>query len=117
VIPEALPHIFDLFRQADEEAPRSKSGLGIRLASVRNLVELHGGSLMKRKGAQGLGAVYQVSRCHWQANEEFTGMVKGLDRLAPAQSGCDPYEMWRTRVNGARRRDAGARASARVGER
>jgi signal transduction histidine kinase len=45
IAPDALPHIFDLFKQADEAAPHSKSGLGIGLALVRNLVELHGGSV------------------------------------------------------------------------
>ena len=45
IAPDALAHIFDLFRQADEAAPRSKSELGIGLALVRNLVELHGGSV------------------------------------------------------------------------
>jgi hypothetical protein len=52
---------------------------------------------MKRKGAEGLGAAY------WKlpaANNEFTEMVNGLQRLARPQSGWDPYEVWRTRVKG-----------------
>jgi len=52
---------------------------------------------MKRKGAEGLAAVYRKSPA---ANEEFTAMVKALDRLARPQSGWDPYEVWRTRVKG-----------------
>jgi hypothetical protein len=31
-------------------------------------------------------------------NDEFTGVVNGLDKLPPPQSGWDPYEVWRTRV-------------------
>jgi len=50
---------------------------------------------MKRKGAAGLAAVYRKSSA---AEEEFTGMVNRLDRLARPQSGWDPYEVWRTRV-------------------
>jgi hypothetical protein len=53
---------------------------------------------MERKGAEGLAA---LSRNSPAAKEEFTGMVKGLDRLARPQSGWDPYEVWRTRVKGA----------------
>jgi hypothetical protein len=50
---------------------------------------------MKQKGAEGLAAIYRKSPA---ANEEFTGLVKALDRLARPQSGWDPYEVWRTRV-------------------
>ncbi len=49
IAPEVLPHLFELFRQADEAAPRSQSGLGIGLALVRNLVESHAGSRIRRR--------------------------------------------------------------------
>jgi hypothetical protein len=52
---------------------------------------------MKRKGAEGAGVVYRMSPV---ANKEFAGMVNGLDRPSPPQSGWDPYEVWRTRVKG-----------------
>jgi signal transduction histidine kinase len=57
---EALPHIFDLFRQADEAAPYSKSGLGMGLALVRNLVELHGGSATAASAGIGQGSEFTV---------------------------------------------------------
>jgi signal transduction histidine kinase len=60
IAPDALPHIFDLFRQADEAAPRSKSGLGIGLALVRNLVELHGGSVTAASAGIGQGSEFTV---------------------------------------------------------
>jgi signal transduction histidine kinase len=60
IAPEALPHIFDLFRGVDEEAPRSKSGLGIRLALVRNLVELHGGSVTAASAGIKQGSEFTV---------------------------------------------------------
>ncbi len=60
IAPDALAHIFDLFRQADEAAPRSKSGLGIGLALVRNLLELHGGSVTATSAGIGQGSEFTV---------------------------------------------------------
>ena len=60
IAPDALAHIFDLFRQADVAAPRSKSGLGIGLALVRNLVELHGGSVSAASAGVGQGSEFTV---------------------------------------------------------
>jgi signal transduction histidine kinase len=60
IAPEALPHLFDLFRQADEAAPRSQSGLGIGLALVRNLVESHGGSVTGASAGLGQGSEFTV---------------------------------------------------------
>jgi signal transduction histidine kinase len=60
IAPDALPHIFDLFRQADEAVPHSKSGLGIGLALVRNLLELHGGSVTAASAGIGQGSEFTV---------------------------------------------------------
>jgi signal transduction histidine kinase len=60
IAPEALPHIFDLFKQAHETDPRSKAGLGVGLAVVRNLVELHGGSVTAASAGSGRGSEFTV---------------------------------------------------------
>jgi signal transduction histidine kinase len=60
ISPEALPHIFDLFKQADEATPHSKSGLGIGLAVVRKLVEMHAGSVTAASGGIGQGSEFTV---------------------------------------------------------
>lgn len=57
---EALPHIFDLFNQADTGDPRSRSGLGIGLALVRNFVALHGGSVIAASEGIGKGSEFVV---------------------------------------------------------
>jgi signal transduction histidine kinase len=55
-----LPHIFDLFKQGSETGPRSKAGLGVGLAVVRNLVELHGGSVTAGSAGLGQGSEFAV---------------------------------------------------------
>ena len=57
---EALPHIFDLFRQGHEAAPRSRVGLGVGLAVVRTLVESHGGKVTAASAGAGRGSEFIV---------------------------------------------------------
>lgn len=58
--PAMLPTVFDLYMQADPSAPRSQSGLGIGLNLVRQLVELHGGSVTATSAGVGKGAEFVV---------------------------------------------------------
>lgn len=53
--PAFLPHIFDLFAQADQSLDRSQGGLGIGLTLVKHLVELHGGRVVAKSGGTGKG--------------------------------------------------------------
>jgi signal transduction histidine kinase len=58
--PAALPAVFDLFTQASRAAERAQSGLGIGLALVKRLVELHGGAVEARSDGLGRGSEFIV---------------------------------------------------------
>jgi PAS domain S-box-containing protein len=57
---DLLPHVFDLFTQADRSLDRSQGGLGIGLTLVRQLVELHGGSVAARSEGPGRGSQFII---------------------------------------------------------
>jgi PAS domain S-box-containing protein len=56
-----LPRVFDLFTQGERSADRSQGGLGVGLAMVKSLVELHGGRVDAASAGFGLGSVFTVS--------------------------------------------------------
>ena len=58
---ELVPHVFDLFIQADRTSDRTQGGLGIGLALVKNLTELHGGTVHCFSEGNGTGSVFAVS--------------------------------------------------------
>jgi len=61
ISPEFLPYIFDRFRQAEGTASRQHGGLGLGLAIVRHLVELHGGTVYASSEGIGLGATFTAT--------------------------------------------------------
>jgi len=58
--PDVLPHVFDLFAQADPSSRRADAGLGIGLALVRSLVECHGGHVSVTSEGPGYGSEFTV---------------------------------------------------------
>jgi PAS domain S-box-containing protein len=63
--PELLPQIFDLFTQGSRPADRSEGGLGLGLSLVKNLVELHGGTIRADSAGPGTGARFTMQLpCH-----------------------------------------------------
>jgi signal transduction histidine kinase len=72
--PDQLPRIFEMFTQLDTSLQRSRDGLGIGLTLVKNLVELHGGTIEARSGGLGQGSEFAVS------------LPIDLERLPPQRS-------------------------------
>jgi len=61
IAPALLPHIFDLFVQGSRQLDRAKGGLGIGLALVRNLVQMHGGDVSAYSAGEGRGSTFTLT--------------------------------------------------------
>ncbi|HEY0367541.1 MAG TPA: ATP-binding protein, partial [Pyrinomonadaceae bacterium] len=84
-----LPHIFEIFRQADPGTSRAQQGMGIGLAVVQQLVELHGGSVSAYSAGAGKGATFAIrlprsgnSKSHSSAAQDLgIGSLEGMSVL------------------------------------
>jgi PAS domain S-box-containing protein len=61
ITPEFLPHVFERFRQANASSSRAQGGLGLGLALVRQLVEMHGGQITAESPGRGAGSVFTIT--------------------------------------------------------
>ncbi|HSE19360.1 MAG TPA: ATP-binding protein [Pyrinomonadaceae bacterium] len=79
---EFLPYVFDRFRQADASTTRIHGGLGLGLSIVRQLVDLHGGSVSVYSEGEGTGATFTITL-------PFVGVIhdqKEAESVHPAQT-------------------------------
>jgi signal transduction histidine kinase len=86
-----LPHMFDRFRQADSAITRKHGGLGLGLAIVRHLVELHGGTVQAHNRADQSGAVFTVT-LPVMVVRAATPPVPTPERVHPVVSGAVPFD-------------------------
>ena len=105
---DMLPRVFDLFTQVGDNLHRSHGGLGIGLALVKQLVEMHGGVILAESAGPGKGSTFRLrlpsveaaSRVAWRRRASFTRLV--------AEEGPESFgrgRQFRCRAN--RRLDAG----------
>jgi signal transduction histidine kinase len=80
ISPQFLPHVFEPFRQADSSATRRYGGLGLGLAIVQHLVDLHGGSIRATSEGEGRGACFTVTL---PLAMDEAGVDRPLDPAAP----------------------------------
>jgi PAS domain S-box-containing protein len=83
IAPEFLPHVFEYFRQADASVTRNHGGLGLGLAIVRHLVELHGGEVAVTSPGEGQGATFVVQLPLLSERNSEAEAQKGEEELEP----------------------------------
>jgi CheY-like chemotaxis protein len=81
--PAFLPYVFDRFRQADASSTRRHGGLGLGLSIVKQLVELHGGTISAKSAGKDLGATFRIALPLMVASDES---VQGPVRQHPRQA-------------------------------
>jgi len=89
ISPDFLPHMFERFRQADGATTRRHTGLGLGLAIVRQLVELHGGTVHAASQGVGRGATFTV-RLPISAGEAHVDQAAALGERRIAASTASP---------------------------
>ena len=78
-----LPRVFDRFRQADSSTTRTFGGLGLGLAVVRHLVELHGGTVSAESEGVGKGATFSVTFPLLTERGELANLLHSREMISP----------------------------------
>ncbi|MBL1178055.1 hybrid sensor histidine kinase/response regulator [Pantanalinema sp. GBBB05] len=86
VHPDFLPYVFEYFRQEDGKTTRKFGGLGLGLAIVRHLVELHGGTVAADSAGEDQGATFTVRLPLFQAKAKEPRQPMGVSALTPQSS-------------------------------
>ena len=79
---EFLPYVFERFRQADSKFSHSRNGLGLGLAIVRQLVELHGGTVTAESKGKGQGATFRVLLPLATVEPQFNNSPTNFDEVS-----------------------------------
>jgi|KBSMisStaDraftv2_1062788.scaffolds.fasta_scaffold02190_8 signal transduction histidine kinase len=90
--PAFLPYVFEPFRQADATTTRAHGGLGLGLAIVRRIVDLHGGRIEAASGGVGQGATFTVRLPVAGGAAATVASSRGLDRQP------DPHDLAGVRI-------------------
>jgi signal transduction histidine kinase/ActR/RegA family two-component response regulator len=87
--PDFLPRVFDRFRQADSSATRAYGGLGLGLAIVRHLVELHGGTVSAQSEGIDKGATFSVTFPLLTHRKEPSVLTQSGEMISPNKRSLD----------------------------
>ena len=95
---EFLPYVFERFRQADSTSAREHGGLGLGLAIVRHLVELHGGTIHTESQGEGQGATFSVDLPLMAVRVEAGELEREYQRVGGGRSTDHPSALEGLRV-------------------
>jgi len=88
-IREFLEHVFERFRQSDSSSTRTHGGLGLGLSIVRQLVELHGGTVAAHSPGEGLGTIFKVILPLLSIHQELSDVD-----MIPTLTGSKTLTLW-----------------------
>lgn len=94
IAPEFLPYVFDYFRQADSTTTRQFGGLGLGLAIVRQVVELHGGTVQAESSGPGQGATFRIRLPKLQPKLDRRASTPDQQDSPSSDLPLNGYEIW-----------------------